>query len=655
MKQKIGNLLLVGMLLALFTVSTGAAEVVASGTCYGNAAASWTLDEDGILTISGKGTITNPADKTKVPWNNYISSIKKIVVSSGFTQIGQGAFHGCAGVTEVVLPETVTVIGDWAFGECDALTTVTLPGGLTKIGASAFYGCDALPSITIPEHVTEIGTWAFGYCANLTEVNLPSGSISLGNTAFYKCDSLEMVMLPANVKMLGEYCFAACTNLRVVVFQGYKTAVYANVFDQNHAALTLWGHDGIGVQRLAADRGIKYSVLGAGDDYFTGTCSDGLYWAISESGALRIYGFGSMQDYTETNREPWGYFKKFINTIRIEDGVLSLDDDVFLGYPKVTEVSLGAGLIDAGDHNFSECPVLTKFTVSETNTVYSVFDEMLCSKDGSTLHKYPAGKAPAEFTVPTAITALGTSALRGCSTLTELTLHENLTAIGDCAFRNCTGLTSMVIPETVTAYGGNVFTGCSALKWLDIRGDMEELCAYEFQNCTSLTWVRFPATVQKAAIWTFDGAPALKTLIFTGSAPLLSDEDYGGYFNYYGLGATIRRSVYRPVSESTWENLSNSSAVGFVPYIPGKIMLDREGAMATCAPDALSVQDGVMKIAVYDETGRMVSFMHCLYTQTDDAPIFHMMLSETVAENHTVKLFWMEEGTWVPLSSGTVE
>ena len=43
------------------------------------------------------------------------------------TSIGELAFYGCSGITQVVIPNTVTSIGDGAFANCSGLTEIQIP------------------------------------------------------------------------------------------------------------------------------------------------------------------------------------------------------------------------------------------------------------------------------------------------------------------------------------------------------------------------------------------------------------------------------------------------------------------------------------------------------------------------------------------------
>ena len=64
-----------------------------------------------------------------------------------------------AGLTSVIIPDSVTSIGSNAF-RSNSLTSIVLPNVLTTIGANAFQ-TNSLTSITLPDSVTSVGTNAF--------------------------------------------------------------------------------------------------------------------------------------------------------------------------------------------------------------------------------------------------------------------------------------------------------------------------------------------------------------------------------------------------------------------------------------------------------------------------------------------------------------
>ena len=58
---------------------------------------------------------------------------------------------------KIVIPSSVTSIGNSVFQNCSSLQSITIPSGVTSIGELAFQNCSSLQSITIPESVTSIG------------------------------------------------------------------------------------------------------------------------------------------------------------------------------------------------------------------------------------------------------------------------------------------------------------------------------------------------------------------------------------------------------------------------------------------------------------------------------------------------------------------
>lgn len=185
----------------------------------------WSLSEDGTLTISGTGNMYDYStdDSIFAPWYDQILGIEHVVIEEGVQNIGACAFHSCTALKSVSIPASVTVIEDSAFQNCGALTGVTLPEKLTAIGNAAFYKCSALTGVTLPESLISIGSTAFSNTA-ISRITIPDRVASIGGQAFSGCKSLRSAIIGASVTDIPNGMFSGCYELSSVVFPaGLKT------------------------------------------------------------------------------------------------------------------------------------------------------------------------------------------------------------------------------------------------------------------------------------------------------------------------------------------------------------------------------------------------------------------------------------------------
>lgn len=131
---------------------------------------SFTITEDRVMTVSGKGAM--PADSYEIT-GAYQAYVDKLVVSSGITRISEGAFYGYVYLTSISLPATVTTIDQYAFALCDSLTKVTIPSKVKVLNEAIFWDCTQLASVKLPSSCTTICAGAFWDTA-LTTVAIPS-------------------------------------------------------------------------------------------------------------------------------------------------------------------------------------------------------------------------------------------------------------------------------------------------------------------------------------------------------------------------------------------------------------------------------------------------------------------------------------------------
>ena len=203
--------------------------IVASGTCGDNL--TWKLDDEGTLTISGKGAMTEWVNSDSAPWKTYSNTINKVVIQPGVTSIGENAFSRCENLESITIPEGVTSIGGSAFQWCSRLKSITIPEGVTSIENMAFDACRGLTSVTIPESVTSIGWSAFEGCSSLKSITIPKSVTSIGWSAFEGCSSLTSITIPEGVTSIRRYAFEGCSSLKSITIPEGVTSIEYGAFD----------------------------------------------------------------------------------------------------------------------------------------------------------------------------------------------------------------------------------------------------------------------------------------------------------------------------------------------------------------------------------------------------------------------------------------
>ena len=514
-----------------------------------NAEITWTLSDDGTLTVSG-GDMPDYYGPDDSPWYSKRDKIKKIVIENGVTRIGNYAFCECNSLTSVTISNSVTSIGECAFHSCRGLSSINISNSLTSIGVGAFENCYSLTSITIPNSVTSIKCSAFAGCSSLTSISIPNSVTSIGNTAFSRCSSLTSITIPNSVTSIELRTFSECSNLASVYIPNSVTSIGQEAFSSCYALTSIT---------------IPNSVTSIGGGAF--------YWC------------------------------KSLTTITIPNSVTSIEDGLF-SCSGLTSITIPESVTSIGGGAFENCSSLTSITIPETVTSIGAQAFLNCRK----LTSIPIPKSVTSIetkvfqgcsrltsiTIPNSVKSIGYCAFHDCSSLSSITIPNSVTRIGDLAFRYCSNLTTIIIPSSVTKIGKEAFLGCTNLASItvekenvkyDSRGNCNAVVETEsntliigcmntvipnsvmnigelaFGNCTSLTSIAIPKSVTNIEFGAFSDCSGLTSIICEASTPSNCGDN-----SFYEVNKSI--PVYVPYNSvdayknaKEWKDFTNIQAV----------------------------------------------------------------------------------------------
>lgn len=175
-------------------------KLLGEGKC--GAEVGFTVEEEGervILTVSGKGDMTDWIENAESPFYPYRDAVTDIVICEGVTSIGNYAFRGFPALERIDIAGSVVYYGGCDFDMCQKLTSLTVKEGTEVIGPKCFEKCTALSSVSFPSTLKAIDFKAFRTCDALTDVryngtarewkdNVRISMSSLGNEPIVNAD-----------------------------------------------------------------------------------------------------------------------------------------------------------------------------------------------------------------------------------------------------------------------------------------------------------------------------------------------------------------------------------------------------------------------------------------------------------------------------------
>lgn len=378
-------------------------------------------------------------------------TLKRVVLPSTLTEMGDYAFEYQAFLTDLTLPENMTEIPDYTFQNCGNLTTVDLPDALQRIGYQAFMNT-GLTSVTFPASVTEVAGVAFS-STPLTEVTLPDGIKTLGESAFASCGQLQRITFSSGLTELPNRVCSYCDQLTEVNIPEGIQSIGTFAFDHCTRLTTIT---------------LPESVTTLGN------------LAFNQSGLTK---FAFPSNLTEMGS---GVFDgcRDLSEITLPASLTTLSDQTFAGCTALTTVHLPEGLTEIGDRAFNGCTALAHLDipVGVTKIGGSVFVD--CT-------------ALTSIELPHTLTSIGDYAFNR-SGLTAIDVPQSVTELGGGLVRDCEDITAFhiraaipprIIGSTDVVIGATAGPNCTLYVPEGSRADYE----------AATQWANFGAIVEEEA------------------------------------------------------------------------------------------------------------------------------------------------------------
>ena len=566
-KKSLGMLLALAMLLAFIPVFASA-DVVSSGPC--GTSMNYSLDDGGILTITGSGAMTDYA-AGGAPWYGKRSSIKYIIVESGPTTIGKYAFYNLPNLVSIGLPTSVKNVKEYGISNGPSLIFMCYAGtqGYQNItfatgNATSTFGwwsrCLAHGALNNDNFWTLDGNGELTIGGSGAMPNYGHGDPVTGyNSAPYAVfwERITKVTVGQNISYLGEGALSNLANMTSVIFSKNTSG------------------------------GCALTSIGNYQFYKSGLISITIPDSVTTIGKWAFYDCGNLQTVKLPSSltaigEDMFAFDNALKSIVIPSGVESIGDKAFFS-SGIKRISLPLSVKEIGVYAFNFFP-LTDIYYEGTSA--QRYDEITVADHNDRLesatwhYETKSGGVCGEnltwvldLNNKLSITGSGAMSLTEgqywkdyMADITEVTIGSGVTSIAANAFKDATAMTKVTIPSSVTSIGYSAFDNCPNVK--AYISDLTAWCGISFGNYKAnplyngnglyqvigrrillFQTVEIPNTVTAINSYAFYGYTKIVSLTVPGSVQTIG---YDAFCNCTNLKTVVLQEGVKTIEEDAF-------------------------------------------------------------------------------------------------------
>lgn len=434
------------------------------------------------------------------------TALREIILPSDVQSIPDDMFKDCNALENVEFGSKVRQIGDYVFRNCQNLKTIDLPKSLYSLGEGVFYQ-SGLTQVVIPDSVSAIGADQFYYCSDLERVELGTGVKRLTEYMLTGCQKLRAVVLKGDVTRIDTGFMAGLSGNIVIYYvsmnnairtlQGYGFPVYplrdnSKNFEfelaRDALSMIVTAYTGTAKTVHIPYEHAEFPVTGIGAGAFKNSAVEEIVLpdCVTDIGARAFEGCKDLQKINFPaliSSIGTGAFKGCIALERVElagTQIIRIEDQVFSEVHALERITLPDELEAIGAEAFYNCPLLVHLNLP------GGLKELGRGALGLT--------GIQEISIPSGLTSLSDAVFAGTN-LKEITIPTTITSIGDRAFASCEMLRRVTIPGSVRTIGDQAFKDCFELRRVQIMNGTETIGERAFANCYTDIAVYVPVSV----------------------------------------------------------------------------------------------------------------------------------------------------------------
>lgn len=425
--------------------------------------------------------------------------ITSITIPNSVVCISVSAFQGCTSLTNINIPSSITKIDRYAFNGCSQLKNVYI----TDISAwcniefdsnyanpliyaqNLYLNDELVTDLIIPNNVTLIKNYAFTGCVNISNITIPTSVINIGMNAFSKCRSLtiycEAKSAPNswNITWKDSTCQVVwnCSENEIAT-DGYIYKI------SNRIRYALKNGNAKVVQqslKLSSSIDIPQSIYHNGTSYNVTEIIDSAFDECTKLTNVNI-----PNGITHIGEDAFEGCSN-LTSITISDSVTSIGNSAFKNCSSLEYVNIGNGIANIGFNAFYACNKL-KYNEFE-NSVYL----------GNSQNQYVVlvkvtTKEITDFIINDKTRIIMYEAFEDCCSLSNIAMPNKIVSIGSFAFNSCSSLVNIALPSSVTSIGSFAFSNCTKLTTITMTNSIDTINDCTFDTCTNLKTINFRGT-----------------------------------------------------------------------------------------------------------------------------------------------------------------